>query len=300
METKNIMKSACTTLFVVVTLILSAGELRGMDDGLSKDGIYGLRWGMDISECTRPVLRDEKTSHIIVLPKWKSVNDTPEKFTANIYDLLSNNLSLSGLFRVIDKSHLPPSLQNWEGIPSSIYMHEWVQTGGEILLVGEALLEQARVVVKFHLFDLMEQKHLLGKQYEGYPDNVQAIVQRMIDAVKISLGLKAMQEFTLIQESKDLAVYSRKGEGTQYFFYKGKFGSVRMVFAGGAIINNVLASLAAKYGPGIHRGGGIGYTRLEWIVGDVSIRFEGGQSMAQLFYLYMPITGKIKVDSPGR
>ncbi len=61
--------------------------------------------------------------------------------------------------------------------------------GGEILLAGETALESEglNVKLKFHLFDLVEQKHLVGKQYEGPIQNLRTIVHRMVDEVILQL-----------------------------------------------------------------------------------------------------------------
>ena len=44
-----------------------------------------------------------------------------------------------------------------EGIPSTLYLQEWMPAGGEILLAGEATLESEglNLKLKFHLFDLV-------------------------------------------------------------------------------------------------------------------------------------------------
>jgi Tol biopolymer transport system component len=73
----------------------------------------------------------------IVLPKWKPVDNTPPTLSAKAYEILANDLTLSGFFRVIDYSHLPSQLQNKEGIPSTLFLQEWMPAGGEILLRSE-------------------------------------------------------------------------------------------------------------------------------------------------------------------
>ncbi len=67
----------------------------------------------------------------IVLPKWKPVDNTPSTLSAKAYEILANDLTLSGFFRVIDYSHLPSQLQNKEGIPSTLFLQEWMPAGGE-------------------------------------------------------------------------------------------------------------------------------------------------------------------------
>jgi hypothetical protein len=129
----------------------------------------------------------------IILPKWKSVDRTPPSMTLKAYEILVNDLTISGSFRVIDYSHLPPELQGKEGIPSILSIQEWMPTGGEILLVGETSLESdgLKLRLKFHLFDLVEQKRLIGKQYEGQLQTLQDMVHRIADEVVFQLTGKS-------------------------------------------------------------------------------------------------------------
>ena len=125
----------------------------------------------------------------IVLPKWKSVEKTNLALTDKVYEILANDLTLSGFFRVIHYQDLPPHLQGREGIPSTLLLHEWMPAGGEILLTGETSLEPdgLQLSLKFHLFDLVEEKHLVGKQYEGNLQILRNMVHRMADEVVLQL-----------------------------------------------------------------------------------------------------------------
>jgi TolB protein len=125
----------------------------------------------------------------IILSKWKSIDKTPPALTAKVYEILSNDLTLSGFFKVIDYRRLPPSLQEKEGIPSTLILQEWDSAGGEILLAGEASLtsDAQQVILKFHLFDLVERKHLVGKLYEGHLQVLRQMVHRMSDEVILQI-----------------------------------------------------------------------------------------------------------------
>jgi len=125
----------------------------------------------------------------IALAKWKSLDKSPPDLLEKVYGILSNNLTLSGFFRVIDHRHFPPPLQKREGIPDTLVLEEWRAAGGEILLTGEILFDanNLNVKLKFHLFDLVEQKHLIGKQYEGHLQTIRSMVHRMTDEVVLQL-----------------------------------------------------------------------------------------------------------------
>jgi TolB protein len=125
----------------------------------------------------------------IALSKWKSVEKTPSTLTAKLYEILTDNLTLSGFFKVIDYSQLPPSLRDREGIPNTLVLREWASSGGEILLAGEVALKPdgLGLVLTCHLMDLIEQRHLFGKRYEGHLQNFRSMVRRIADEVVLHL-----------------------------------------------------------------------------------------------------------------
>jgi len=150
----------------------------------------------------------------IVLSKWKSVNKTPPTLTAKVYEILANDLTLSGFFKVMDYHHLLPSLQGKEGIPGTIFLQDWMPVGGEILLAGEASLEAESTTLKltFHLFDLVEQKHLVGKEYESHLQNLRFMVHRMADEVVLQVtGEKGVH-------NTKIAYAGLQGGGKEIFF----------------------------------------------------------------------------------
>ena len=125
----------------------------------------------------------------IVLAKWKSSEKTPPSFTEKAYEILANDLTLSGFFKVIDVTHLPGSLREREGIPNTSSLQEWIPAGGEILLAGETLFQPSGPNFKltFHLFDLVEQRHIVGKQYEGPLPTLRSAIHRMADEIVLQL-----------------------------------------------------------------------------------------------------------------
>ncbi len=144
----------------------------------------------------------------IVLAKWKPVDKTPSSFPEKVYQILANDLMLSGFFKVIDVDRLPLSLREKDGIPGASALQEWTPAGGEILLAGETLLEPdgLNFKMKFHLFDLVEQKHIVGKQYEGPSQTLRSAVHRMADEIVLQItGEKGVHNtkiaFALLQGS---------------------------------------------------------------------------------------------------
>lgn len=149
----------------------------------------------------------------IVLAKWKSIGKTPPTLSMKVYEILSNDLLLSGFFKVIDYSKLPPHLKEREGIPDPLLLSEWVHSGGEILMVGDVALEPntLQVILRYHLVDLIEQKRLIGKQIEGHLQNLRYLVHRISDEVIFQLtGEHGMN-------NTKLAYVMRQGESKEIF-----------------------------------------------------------------------------------
>lgn len=149
----------------------------------------------------------------IVLPKWKSIEKTPPALTAKVYEVLANDLTLSGFFRVIEHPMLPADLREREGIPGMLTIKEWTSSGGEILLAGEATLEGDGLNLRltFHLVDLVEQKHLTGKQVSGQLQNFRTMVHRIADDTILQLtGEKGVH-------NTKIAYAVRQGESREIF-----------------------------------------------------------------------------------
>jgi TolB protein len=147
----------------------------------------------------------------IVLPRWKAIEKTPPALTAKIYEVLANDLALSGFFKVIDHSRLPSYLRDREGIPGMLSIQEWSPSGGELLIAGEATLggDGLSLRLKFHLIDLVEQKHLAGKQYDGQLPNFRNMVHRIADETILHLtGEKGVH-------TTRIAYVTRQGEARE-------------------------------------------------------------------------------------
>jgi TolB protein len=157
----------------------------------------------------------------IVMPKWKADGKTGSA----LYDALSKNLTLSGFFRVIDFNQLPASLQRKEGIPDNVVLQEWLPSGGEVLLAGEASLdpEALQLKVRCYLFDLVEQKQLFGKVYEGHVQSLRQIVHYIADEVVLRITGEQGVHTT------KLAYTVAQGTGKEIFVADFDGGGVRQI-----------------------------------------------------------------------
>ena len=157
----------------------------------------------------------------IVMSKWKADGKTGPA----IYEALSKNLTLSGFFRVIEYGQLPASLQRKEGIPDTVVLQEWMPAGGEVLLAGEASLEPQglQLRVRCHLFDLVEQKQVFGKVYEGHVQTLRQMVHQIADEVVLHVtGERGVH-------TTKLAYTVAQGTGKEVFVADFDGGSVKQI-----------------------------------------------------------------------
>lgn len=149
----------------------------------------------------------------IVLPKWKSMDKTPPAITTKVYEVLVNNLILSGFFKVIDHTLLPVHLKDKEGVPSMLTLHEWIPSGGEVLLAGETTFEADTLNLRlnFHLVDLIEKRFLTSKQYDNRLQHLRTMVHRISDDVILHLtGEKGIH-------NTKIAYVVKQGESREIF-----------------------------------------------------------------------------------
>jgi TolB protein len=151
----------------------------------------------------------------IIMSKWKSADRAPASpVPKKVYEILSNDLTLSGYFKVTDYEGLPASLQRKEGIPERASLQEWMPAGGEFLLAGESTFESdgLKVRLRFGLFDLVDQKVLGERSYEGPFQNLREMVHRMADEVIFRLTNERG-----VNNTKMAYVFQQPGGGKEIF-----------------------------------------------------------------------------------
>jgi TolB protein len=161
----------------------------------------------------------------IALPRWKAMERTPATLTAKIYEILASDLTLSGFCKIIDAEHLPAALQKREGIPTTMVFPEWISSKGEILLAGDVSLDNdgQSIKVRFHLYDLIEQKHLVGRQYDGNVQSLRIMAHRISDEVILQLtGEKGVA-------NTRIAYAMAQGEGKEIFLADFDGANVRQI-----------------------------------------------------------------------
>ncbi len=85
---------------------------------------------------------------------WEGPGSTPE----DVGQIVGANLARSGLFDVISRERLPRAPDG----PADFLAEPWAAAGAEYLVIGRMLPEEERVLIEFHVFDVLANQRLGG------------------------------------------------------------------------------------------------------------------------------------------
>jgi len=101
-------------------------------------------------------------------------------FGRRIADVVSRNLERSGLFRPIDRRAF---IQRPEAMRIQPRFGDWRQINAQALVTGEVTMEGGRLSVKFRLWDIFAEQHLLGLALKGVEDAWRRIAHKISDEI---------------------------------------------------------------------------------------------------------------------
>lgn len=105
-----------------------------------------------------------------------------------IADIIRNDLTLSGYFRVIPKATFE-TVSKKEGISiDTIRFDYWSAIEAQALVKGEVKSESGGMVVTLRLFDTMGREMLVGKQYKADRKQLRQIAHRFSDEIMEALS----------------------------------------------------------------------------------------------------------------
>ncbi|SHE30095.1 TolB protein [Desulfacinum infernum DSM 9756] len=129
--------------------------------------------------------------HFVQLPI--AVTDLREEGPAGeglgrlLASVVSNDLDLSGLFRVLDPRGFLGSGQD-EGLTAAeIRFDRWRQVGAEFLVRGKCSREGSRLRVEYRLYDVVAQRLVVGKIYEGRVEDARVMAHRFANEILAAL-----------------------------------------------------------------------------------------------------------------
>ena len=102
------------------------------------------------------------------------------KVGKNISSLISDNLERSGLFLPIDKRSF---IQDSESLSNKPRFEDWKLIKAQHLVSGKISANNNKISVEFRLFDVFQQKQIVGKKYETTEKNWRRVAHIISDSI---------------------------------------------------------------------------------------------------------------------
>lgn len=98
-------------------------------------------------------------------------------------DVMAEDLNRSGWFQVIDRSAYIENAQNSGVAPGTFDFADWSTIGAEGLIKGAFETQGNAISVELRLYDVFQQKQIVGKQYSGEVRDARRIAHRFVDEI---------------------------------------------------------------------------------------------------------------------
>lgn len=132
----------------------------------------------------------------IAVPELKDLGSTgpSAEVAKGLYDTLIQDLDISGLFDILDKRGYIEDPQKVE-----IDFGAWRAIGSELLIKGGFTLKGEELLVEVKLYDVLQERMILGRQYTSKGDGFRRIIHRFANEVVEALtGEKGIFETKLL------------------------------------------------------------------------------------------------------
>lgn len=120
----------------------------------------------------------------IALPELKNQSgDDNHEVSAAFIDTLSRDLKLSGYFRIIDPGAYVEDSQNSGFELGQFNMADWSSLNADFLVKGAVSLSGSEVKADVRLFNVAQNRQMMGDRYTGSGDDVLQMARRFADAI---------------------------------------------------------------------------------------------------------------------
>ncbi len=116
----------------------------------------------------------------IAVTELYSRNSQLLKVGKNISTVISDNLERSGLFLPIDKRSF---IQDNESLSNKPRFEDWKLIKAQHLVSGKISTNNGKISVEFRLFDVFQQKQIVGKKYETTEKNWRRVAHIISDSI---------------------------------------------------------------------------------------------------------------------
>ena len=116
----------------------------------------------------------------IAVTELYSKNSQLNKVGKNISNVISDNLERSGLFLPIDQRSF---IQDNESLANKPRFEDWKLIKAQHLVSGKISTNSGKISVEFRLFDVFQQKQIVGKKYETSEKNWRRVAHIISDSI---------------------------------------------------------------------------------------------------------------------
>ncbi len=116
----------------------------------------------------------------IAVTELYSKNSKLTKVGKNISTVISDNLERSGLFLPIDQRSF---IQDNESLANKPRFEDWKLIKAQHLVSGKISTNNGKISVEFRLFDVFQQKQIVGKKYETNEKNWRRVAHIISDSI---------------------------------------------------------------------------------------------------------------------
>ncbi|MDY0040499.1 MAG: Tol-Pal system beta propeller repeat protein TolB [Desulforhabdus sp.] len=147
----------------------------------------------------------------IAIPDFKYQVAGQPQLAREMAQTLSDDLDYSGVFRSLDPRGFLQSPQEIGIAQNEINFMEWRRLGAEFLARGAYLVQGSSVKLEMRLFDVVANRMVIGKVYEGQTKDWKAMIHRFADEILLALtGEKGVfgTKIAFVQiQGKDKEIY---------------------------------------------------------------------------------------------
>jgi TolB protein len=125
----------------------------------------------------------EQVSPIAVSALKNLGGDDDQQVSSVFVKTLSRDLELAGYFRLIDPKAYIEDAQSSGYDVGQFNFADWRSINAEFLVKGAARRDGTNVTVEAMLFDVGQQRRMMGRKYNGHPNEVGEMARRFADAL---------------------------------------------------------------------------------------------------------------------
>lgn len=123
----------------------------------------------------------------IAIPDFKYLTPAQTELAAQTAKTLADDLDYSGIFRPLDRRGFLQNPQEIGLTQSDIQFSEWRRLGAEFLVRGAYHVQGSSLKMEMRLFDVVADRMVIGKVYEGPAQDWRAMIHRFADEILLAL-----------------------------------------------------------------------------------------------------------------